>query len=180
MASKVQISNQTFTIGFTTQDDTRREAYFRDGSTQLTDQEKAVLAALGIDAILEKSLKPHLAEFFRKLATCSSDTNLILQKECEVPYFVVWSALFANRKETQRRFNENKRKFASMMDITDAMTAALLKNLRPVPLDAVKEIFTLIPLQSTPAVDPVSQTSVSNHGALRAAALNDIFTLIAV
>ena len=177
----MQISNQSFSIGFSAEDNTRRQAYFRNKSGQLTDQERAVLNALGIDSILEESLKPHLAEFFQKLAICNGDISLLLRKQCEVPYFVVWSALFANRKETQRRLNENKKKHSSMMDITDAMTSALIKNLgKKKQADSFDDIFTLITLQTIPAKGSEKPTTGASAKTTKSAAVavDEIFTLI--
>lgn len=143
--SLVQIANQSFLIGYDADDDMRRKNYFRDGSGQgLTEQEANLLVALGFDKLLEKALAPQMPQFFMDLKQCSSDTSMHLRKECELPYFVIWSALFHNQKETRRRLDDNMKAQQGMSDLDDAMTRALLNELKKKQTDPIIQLFSLI------------------------------------
>lgn len=141
----VQIGNQSFMIGFDDDDDARRKTYFRGGSGQgLTEQEANLLISLGFDSMLEKALAPQMPQFFMDLKKCSSDTAIHLKKECELPYFVVWTALLHNQKETRRRLDDNIKAEKEMGDLDDAMTRALLNDLKPKQTDPIVQLFSLI------------------------------------
>jgi hypothetical protein len=144
-APLVQLANQSFLIGFDTTDDIRRKTYFRDGSGPgLTEQEKNLLISLGFDAMLEQALAPYMGEFFMDLQQCSSDTSIHLRKECELPYYVIWSALFHNQKETRRRLDDNMKMEKAIDDLDDAMTRALVHDLKPSDTDVIVQLFSLI------------------------------------
>lgn len=167
MADIVEIGNQSFLIGFDEDDDIRRKTYFRDGSgIGLTEQESNLLVSLGFDKLLEKSLAPQLPQFFMDLKQCSNDASIHLKKECELPYYVVWSALFHNQKETRRRLDDNMKAEKAMSDLDDAMTRALLNDLKPKQTDPIIQLFSLILLPE--------------RGTQRKNVVNELFTLMLI
>lgn len=104
MSTVVHLGNQSFTYNNTEDDHARRKLYFKgQPGGSLDALEKAILTALGIDSETEKALAPYLADFFKLLPACSSDTSLLLSKQCELPHFVLWSILFANKEATVNR-----------------------------------------------------------------------------
>jgi hypothetical protein len=170
MTTVITIYGKPFSIGFSEGDGERRSAYFKSGTGNLTPQEKSLLLSLGVDAILENSLKPYLAEFFSSLQTCSSDASLVLSKSCETAYFVIWSALFHNRAEIERRMKAQKGEVVSDIDL--AQDAAIISGLKSRPLEKtritgiseeeqIRRLFTLmvvgeagsIPVNSTDDID---------------------------
>ena len=165
----VQLANQRFAIGFQEADNLRRIAHFRDGSAPLTGDELALLAALGIDAPMVWSLRPQLAEFFQSLEHCRNDTSLTLSSACELPYFIIWSVLFANRRETQRRILEDAATHREVGTLGDASLSALVRELTPAPSQVYDTIFTLIPAgRSLP--NSRSTTTISDY--------DSVFTLM--
>ena len=166
MSTVVTIYGKPFTIGFGDTDDTRRKNYFSKGLGSLTPQERSLLISLGIDEMLENSLKPYLAEFFSTLQTCSADPNLILSRDCETAYFVLWSAFFHNRKEVERRLKDNRKAFGAMSDEDLAQDMAIIDGLKARGVSkrgkgaaAVDALFTLMFAgESTPVTgDAVSR-----------------------
>jgi hypothetical protein len=163
MTSVITIYGKPFSIGFGEIDDARRRGYFKGSGGNLTPQEKSLLLSIGIDVILENSLKPYLADFFSSLQTCSSDTNLILSKDCETAYFVLWSALFHNRAETTRRMAVDSGGVIDDLDL--AQDSALITGLKPKPKKVIKEIddsdinalFSLVIVPSVEAATPVDE-----------------------
>ena len=166
-APLVQLGNQSFVIGFDMVDDARRKNYFRDGSGQLTESEKNLLISLGFDAELEKALAPDMAKFFMDLQKCPTDASIHLRKECELPYYILWSALFHDQKETRRRLDDNLKKEKGLSDIDSAMIGALVQGLRPTEADVILQLFSLILL-------PERTTLVES----RAEIINKVFSLM--
>jgi hypothetical protein len=160
MTSVINFYGKSFSIGFSEADNARRTAYFKRDLGTLTPQEKSLILSIGIDAQMENALKPYLADFFSSLQTCSSDTSLILNKDCETAYFVIWSTLFANNKEVHRRAKQRKDPFAVVGDEDLAQTGALISglNVKPVPTprftgsdkQAISSLFKLIFVKDTP------------------------------
>jgi hypothetical protein len=154
MTTVISLYGKPFSIGFSDGDDARRSAYFKSSMGNLTPQEKSLLLSLGVDAMLENSLKPYLSEFFSSLQTCSSDASLVLSKNCETAYFVIWSALFHNRAEIERRMKAQKGEVISDIDL--AQDAALISGLKGRPPvqkreddsyeDDMRRLFTLMVL----------------------------------
>ena len=165
MTTVISLYGKPFSIGFSEGDNTRRSAYFKSGMGNLTPQEKSLLLSLGVDSMLENSLKPYLAEFFSSLQTCSSDASLVLSKSCETAYFVIWSAMFHNRAEIARRMKEQKGEVISDIDLAqDAALISGLKSKPPVPKhkldsyeDDIRRLFTLMVLGETTGA-PVNST----------------------
>ena len=182
MTSVIQIYGKPFSIGFDEKDNTRRRTYFGSGTGSLTPQEKSLMLSIGIDSMLENSLKPYLAEFFSSLQTCSSDTSLLLSRSCETAYFVIWSALFHNRAEIARRMKQDKGGVIDDLDL--AQDAAFISGFKkpvkptkpkvpaaePVPgLDPFQRLFTLMILGEADGA-PVSEED----------ALEQLFTLMII
>lgn len=170
MTAVISLYGKSFLIGFSEGDNARRVAYFKSGTGNLTPQEKSLLLSLGIDAMLENSLKPYLAEFFSTLQTCSSDASLILSKNCETAYFVIWSAMFHNNASIARRMKEIKGEVISDIDL--AQDAALISGMRrgasvrkPVSKssntiqDDIARLFTIMVIDSLADSAPVSNTT---------------------
>jgi hypothetical protein len=159
MTSVIQLYGKSFNIGFSKSDDERRESYFKNSMGTLTPQEKSILLSLGIDETMEESLKPYLAKFFASLQQCSSDISLVLNKDCETAYFVIWSTLFANGAEITRRFME-KKDDRKMHNLDIAQSGALINGLKQKPdipyeatnedEDAIKSLFTLMFVSDAP------------------------------
>lgn len=181
--SAVQLGNKTFAIGFSDADNERRRQYFLDHSTQLTDQEQALLDALGIDVVMENILRLDLPIFFQKLAQCNSDASLVLKKECEIPYYVIWTTLLKNGQETSRRLKENQKITTGVSDISDAVTSQLISDLRPARKNVIEQLFTLMIVSSVPEELEADLTieenaTVSRNVLNTGVAIDKLFTLI--
>jgi hypothetical protein len=162
MTSVIQLYGKSFNIGFSKSDDERRESYFKNSIGTLTPQEKSILLSLGIDERMEESLKPYLAKFFSSLQQCSSDISLVLNKDCETAYFVIWSTLFANGAEITRRFMGQRNDNEKMHDLDIAKSGALInglkskrKNIAFTPIsededDTIHKLFTLMHVSDAP------------------------------
>jgi hypothetical protein len=158
MTSVIQFYGKSFSIGFSDADNARRAAYFKQDLGTLTPQEKSLLLSIGIDAKMENTLKLYLADFFASLQTCSSDTSLILNKDCETAYFVIWAALFANNTEIARRYKQSHDHEGVMSDESLAQTGALIQGLKTRPLsgsigsekDMASALFKLIFIETAP------------------------------
>jgi len=159
MAATFSLANETFTIGLEAIDVARRREYFRNGSTSLSVEEKRILETLGIDSALEQTMSPYLADFFDALPKCHTDTQIMLNKSCEVPYYVLWTTQFANRHMTESRIAKQKKDgIQSRNLLTMANDGEIIKGLlgNPVKADSITSIFTLIPV----GVSSTSATSV--------------------
>lgn len=177
MTTVIQIHGRPFSIGFSEADDTRRKGYFRNGIGTLTPQEKALLLSLGVDTMLENSLKPYLADFFSTLQTCSGDTSLVLSRNCETAFFVIWSALFHNRAEVERRMKLDKGGVVDDLDL--AQDASFISGMKPrvtptppiVSKNTLNDLFTLMLINGdAAAVAPAPRIS--------AKAIHELFTLM--
>jgi hypothetical protein len=172
----VQIANKRFSIGFGEADNMRRIAFFRgDVDVALTPDEIALLTALGIDDTMKMSLRPQLAEFFQSLKECRNDTSLTLSSKCEMPYFIIWSVLFANRRETQRRILEDAAAHREIGALGDATLSALVRELAPSQDKEYDDVFTLIPA-GQPVIFP--HTAILAAGNAVDADYDKVFTLI--
>ena len=177
MTTVISLYGKPFSIGFSSNDDARRGAYFKSGTGNLTPQEKSLLLSLGIDPILENSLKPYLAEFFSTLQTCSSDASLVLSKNCETAYFVIWSAMFHNRAETARRLAEARGEVISDIDL--ATDASLISGLKPKKAPTVEELEDSISRLFTLMVVGMPRNAPENDGDLEDD-ITSLFTLMIV
>ena len=131
MTARIQLSNQVLTIGISEEDSARREAFFSANVGELTTDEKNVLQALGMrvgDAMYD-SLRPHLSKFFNALPACQTDTDVYLKQDCEVPYYVLWSILFSNYQETERRLSEQQKRAELPTNLALAQSAFVAKDL---------------------------------------------------
>ena len=94
----VRIGNKSFTYPNTPEDQARRELYFKHNSdASLLPEEKAVLMQFNIDPEIEYKLAGSLADFFKQLPECQTDTAMYLKKNCEIPHYVLWSAMLHRR-----------------------------------------------------------------------------------
>jgi hypothetical protein len=161
MTTVVSLYGKSFTLGFSDAEDTRRKNYFLKGLGSLTPQEKSLLVSLGIDDLLENSLKAYLAEFFSTLQTCGADPSLILSRNCETAYFVIWSAFFHNRKNIETRL---KAQHGALSDEELAQDMAIIDGLksRGVPARAKRGIDALFTLMFVePETTPVPRDTIS-------------------
>jgi hypothetical protein len=147
---------------------------------------------MGIDCAMENTLKPYLAEFFDVLPKCQSDTAVVLSKECEVPYYVLWATKFAEHANTLERIKENKETTRTRMDLRMAMDESMIHNMKEkvVEQTPITQVFSLIdmakvkPLVSdavkkgnvTREVAPVK--TIDNTPLEKASVIERIFTLI--
>jgi hypothetical protein len=157
MTTVITLYGKPFTIGFSDAEDTRRKNYFLKGLGALTPQERSLLVSLGVDEQLENSLKPYLADFFSTLQTCSGDPSLILSRDCETSYFVIWSAFFHNRKEVGRRLKDNRASYGALSDEDLVQDMAIIDGLKAKGASSetkkgIRDLFTLmfVEPESTP------------------------------
>jgi hypothetical protein len=109
----------------------------------LTADEKAILAAVGIDEPVQESLKAYLPTFFDVLPDCQTDSSLYLNKKCDVPYFVLWSTKFAERQSAMDRLKENKEKTNTMSDYDMVIHKAVISEMKP-KVTIYDELFTIV------------------------------------
>jgi uncharacterized low-complexity protein len=95
----------------------------------LTIDEINILKALGIYGNGLKSLAPYMSTFFESLPNCSSDTNLMLKKECDTAFYVLWSVLFAAQQRAEKALQENKNTHDYLSDIDMAQTGAIVTSI---------------------------------------------------
>jgi hypothetical protein len=141
----INLGNKTFRIFVSENDKQRRIQYSKEEpDVDLTAEEREILTNLGVDPILEKALRPYLAEFFNTLQHCNTDSKLILNKECETAHYVIWSTLFNMKKDTKSRIDENKAKHPGGTDLNVAMIGALTDEFQPNnKASLVNQLFTL-------------------------------------
>jgi hypothetical protein len=148
----VVVANKSYTIKQSMSDQIRRRRYFLtyngtepSTTTALTDDEKKLLKDLGIDSKMTTSLKFYLSTFFDNLHMCSSDSSLILRKDCNIPYYVLWSIMFANKEATDARIRKIKEDQFVSRNIDVAMTNVMLRNMEASTIkDPVDKLFQLI------------------------------------
>ena len=141
----VRLGQHSFPLSNSLEDRVRRDLYFKNGAGSLLPEERKILESIGIDKRLETTLKPYLPEFFEKLPLCQTDTSLVLSKQCEVPHYVVWSALFDSHTRSKEMLAQNRKDFKKQMDIEDAMDTALVSNMKT-PVDPEADYKTLFML----------------------------------
>jgi len=189
MSTVVRLGNQSFTYNNTESDHNRRKLYFKGTSGATLDPlEKAILKSLGVDGTMEKSLAPYLADFFKRLPSCSSDTSLLLSKQCELPHFVLWSILFANKDSIQSRIANGPNNAPSNLNIANIQ--GLLSEIRSgMPSDMPGAVPSAPPAQqqasasALPQQQQAQQQPPGTNVPLPAtnendAAINKLFTLI--
>jgi hypothetical protein len=148
MTAQIRLSNRVFQIGTTEADSARRSAFFTKKEGELTEEERKVLESLGMnigDAMMD-SLRPYLANFFDALPSCQTDTELYLKQECEIPYFVIWSILFGDYQETEKRLLEQRKRTEPASNINIAQSILAAKRLGVVPgVPAAPTVPTTVP-----------------------------------
>ncbi len=140
----INLGNKTFRIFVSENDKQRRIKYSKEEpDVDLTAEEREILAALGVDELLEKALRPYLAEFFNTLQQCNTDSKLILNKECETAHYVIWSTLFNMKKDTKVRMEENKKAHPGSTDLNVAMMGAITDEFQPnARASVINQLFT--------------------------------------
>jgi hypothetical protein len=161
MSFVIEIGNKSFDIGQTLEDNRRRKIYFDNPGTLidgLTLQERELLKTLGIDSKQEQALKQYLPAFFEALPTCQTSSSLYLRKECEIPYFVLWSTKFADYTNTKARLDTIKQQDTSRTDLEVAQNSAIINDIKPIPEShsMIRHIFTLIDITSISPASPMS------------------------
>ena len=138
----ITLSNRPFTVSTSRKDSERRHAYFTNPKTTketLNDDEREILKALGMKeelfkgddvSKLETSLLPYMAKFFDQLPFCQSDTSLVLSKDCEVVHYVLWHVLFMDRQHVIKRYDENRRIYNPLSDISSAIDEVFINTFR--------------------------------------------------
>ena len=172
MTTIVTLANKSYTVGTTAVDSERRRLYFQDPAAYphlLNKEEKRLLTEMGIDCTMENTLKPYLAEFFDVLPKCQSDTAVVLSKDCEVPYYVLWATKFAEHANTLERIKENKETTRTRMDLRMAMDEAMIRNMKEkvVEQTPIAQVFSLIDMTK---VKPLVTDAVKKGKATREAA----------
>ena len=152
----VKISNKAYTILQDVESRLRRRKYFKTYTettkNTLTNEELKLLKDLGLeDSNMINTLKFYLPTFFDNLYMCSSDASMILHKNCNIPYFVLWSIMIANKQATDERLRENRFKESTHL-LGVAINTATVNQLRP-KLDEYDELFQLIVIN--PASPPI-------------------------
>lgn len=175
------LANESFLLGTSFKDQMRRKRHYAGTQDQLTEQETKILRSLGIDEQMENTMKPYMATFFEKLPQCNTDASLRLSRECEVPYYVVWSTLFANRTNTAERFQENK-KLPQRSQLNMAIDGAIIGDMKPIQTKRNKytDLFTLIP--AVPVATPISAAVIPTappvNSGFELNPITQLFTLI--
>lgn len=161
----VMIANKSYTIKQSMSDKARRRKYFLtyngsetpSSNATLTEDETRLLDDLGIDSKMMMSLKFYLSTFFDTLYMCNSDSSLVLRKDCNIPYYVLWSIMVANKEATDTRIRANKESKYISRNIDVAMTDALLHNMEGKQItDPVDKLFQFILTTSHSPLPPTS------------------------
>jgi hypothetical protein len=174
----VTISNKSYSISQLPGDRSRRRKYFNTfkvdaaaavnaakpekstnaANTQtereiaLTKEESQLLTDLGMDSKMINVLKMYLPTFFDNLQTCSSDSSLILKKNCNISQYVLWSIMIANKELTDKRIRQNKLKYSPpTQQLNVAMNTAMIHQMRPKKItNQYDKLFQLILINSAP------------------------------
>jgi hypothetical protein len=138
----ITLGNMLFTVSISERDSKRRHAYFENPKTTketLNDDERAILKALGMNeemfksndpTNLETSLLPYMAKFFDQLPFCQSDTSLVLSNDCEVVHYVLWHVLFIDRQHVKARYDENRKIYNPLSDLSTAIDETFINTFR--------------------------------------------------
>jgi len=106
----IRLMGRTYTIYYDQGSKDRRKAYFTQGQGSLEQPEEDILSNYGITGDARKSVSMFLPDFFDALPSCTGTTQLLVNRRCEVAYYVLWSILLKARQETQKVIDENKKK----------------------------------------------------------------------
>lgn len=103
-------------------------------SSDLKAEERIILDSIGIDSILEKQLASYLPEFFDSLPKCSTDTQMMLNKDCETAYYVLWATMYAAHKKLKERIQTDPHVYQpDIQSRQSETTVRSLFNLHPEP-----------------------------------------------
>ena len=145
----VQLGNKTFAIDRGIPASARRAMYFQKNQGKLSKDERKVLTAIGMDAEMEERLKAYLPKFFDVLPDCQTDTNLYLSKQCEIPFFVIWSTKFGERHLTNTRIEESRKSTTIRSGYDTAIDQDIVEGMST-KLSDIDQIFTLIRMYRVP------------------------------
>ena len=132
----IAIGEHLFVIPSTSMDSQRRKQYFDhllDSSkppAELVEEELEVLKALGITEDIQRKLAGFLPDLFDSLPQCSTDASMMLKKECEKAYYVLWSTLYAIQRETENAIEENRATRSSLSDINVSLDQRFVESLK--------------------------------------------------
>ncbi len=65
---------------------------------ELKPAEKQVLAMFGMEDAFVAQHAEHMAEFLNSFPSCTTDTSLMLNRQCEKAYFLMWSLLYRRQQ----------------------------------------------------------------------------------
>jgi len=155
----VHLANRSFSFPTSQADSARRRAFFLTRDGELKQNEKNLLEALGIDGEVQENVRQYLPEFFEKIPECSTDVNLQLRKDCEVPHFVLWTAMFHKFNTEKERLEALSQSSKPLTQLDHAMKDSLIRQLKDYKMDPVEQLFTLVLIDLNPPVptDPVSR-----------------------
>lgn len=178
MFANVTLAGKTFQIPATAADKDRRKVFFLskvkenrsyvdyrpsktsripagvDSRFLLKPEEYALLDALGIqgDRIIE--LSNELPLFFEVLPECSNDTSMMLKRDCDVAYYVLWSVLYKLQLQ-ERDFKITNMKTKHDIGLTEAAVHASiingLDNVLTTPEDGLIDPVAILRLFTRPA-----------------------------
>ena len=143
----MRLENKSFVLGSEPKDVARRRLFFRgEKGIVLTQDELNILKSIGVDAELQKILRPYLAQFFEALPDCQSDVSIGLSSACEVPYYVLWAVDFANRFRTKQKVDEQPDgDHPEPSRAEDISVVKQLNDRSPKPT-TIERLFTLTPV----------------------------------
>ncbi len=134
MFVNVVLGGQSFQLPNTPADKERRKAFFAalttkpayadwrpgapipedlDAGLLLKPEEYQLLDSLQITGgkrLIE--LSNELPRFFESLPVCAGDTSMMLKRECDIAYYVLWSVLYKMQLQNQDARTENAKKHA--------------------------------------------------------------------
>lgn len=171
MFVNVVLGGQTFQLPNAPADKERRKAFFAalttnpayadwrpgapipadlDAGLLLKPEEYRLLDSLQITGgkrLIE--LSNELPRFFESLPVCAGDTSMMLKRECDIAYYVLWSVLYKMQLQNQDARTENAKKHAVGLTEMAAHEGILtgLDGLQKVPPEgfdavAIMRIFT--------------------------------------
>ena len=142
----IQLGEKAFNLDRSIDAYSRRSAYFLNKTGSLSKDEQDILISLGIDKSMEKRMSAYLPQFFDVLPDCQTDTSVYLNKQCEVPYYVIWSTKFAEGQRIQERIDNNKSSFVPRSDYDVAVDTSVVKQMNS-KLSEIDQLFTLIKIK---------------------------------
>ena len=145
-SATIRLGEKFFNVDRSIDAYSRRSAYFLNKQGYLTKDEQDILIALGIDKTMEKRLNAYLPRFFDVLPDCQTDTSVYLNKQCEIPYYVLWSTKFADGQQVIERVKENKKLHVPRSDYDSVVDSSVVQAMSG-KVSAIDQLFTLIKIR---------------------------------